>query len=981
MNNLTRNLSLAACLLTLIAAPLLTPAHAQDDPPEPAAVEGDAPEDDIALPNTGPQRAGAHEPTAEERNFVKATSTALLAQNGKALVPIVIAEKAGPATRKYVAELLEYLNRITGATFAVQTPSGKVLDFAPYSGPRKNAAQLKAERDAQDKLDAANALKPAEPLPQTGIILGTQAEFAVPMLRNALAVHGGFDGKEAYAIRTGPKAVLLLSATERGVHHAVYRFLDALGCRWFATGEHWEVIPRTSNLSFNFDITDRPTIAARNIAFMDGAMSKEVVNGKVYNEREAIADWVRRNSLGSGVSGSVAHSWHRIAEAYNDVLLEHPEYFAEVGGKRQQPVYTDRVGKKRINGVFAKFELGNPVVRKMFVDYALNYFRQNPDADMVPMSPTDGGGFSSSEESRKLGDVSDAVYGLVNEVARAVNKEFPGKMVGIYAYREIAGPPSFPLEPNVYVELATLFNLSKYSNAQLIELWPQKTQNFGLYTYFSYYDADGSGIPGGPVSSISYVKSAIPDFAARNALIVTAQSSNAWGPHMRGYYLAAKLLWNPKADADAILGDFYEKAYGPAATVMKRYHERIERGAGAIITDNLLGAAFRDVDEASRLAKDRPDVLARLGDIKQYLRWIHLCRIVNSTPRRTPEERVKLREVYVKMMQHAVAMRHTYMAQWNMIADRGGRAIAAAVGDISYIIKSKRTNAKFAKIPGDRTAPNTWDGFTEATPASIEADFQESLKQLPARELPQLKFNTDDLVPVVFPASPGLTPPKTAPGADPAVKNEYYQAGSPTYVVYSFDGEPIELEIQGGVRIKTRTTTWSLRQPDGKGGAPIVLKGEVPNDLSWVPVSIKVPAKGQYRLAVNAQNSGARVKYRSDRPMSILWGETGSGAKDYGPPVFYVPKGTAEIVYYFQSNNGAGNTFVQPDGKKVTIANGMNTIPVPEGMDGKVWGMTANSRFRIQRFFNIPNVAAPSVEALMVPREIAQKDGLTIRMK
>ena len=42
------------------------------------------------------------------------------------------------------------------------------------------------------------------------------------------------------------------------------------------------------------------------------------------------------------------------------------------------------------------------------------------------------------------------------------------------------------------------------------------------------------------------------------------------------------------------------------------------------MSEHLLALAFRDVEEASRLAKDRPDVLARLDHIKQYLHYVRL---------------------------------------------------------------------------------------------------------------------------------------------------------------------------------------------------------------------------------------------------------------------------------------------------------------------------------------------------------------------
>ena len=73
-----------------------------------------------------------------------------------------------------------------------------------------------------------------------------------------------------------------------------------------------------------------------------------------------------------------------------------------------------------------------------------------------------------------------------------------------------------------------------------------------------------------------------------------AESGNNWGVHGRGYYIANRLLWNPDADVTALLADFYEKAFGPAAPAMKRYYERVAPDGEPLMSRGLIGEAFRD---------------------------------------------------------------------------------------------------------------------------------------------------------------------------------------------------------------------------------------------------------------------------------------------------------------------------------------------------------------------------------------------------
>src|SRR5262249_55907982 len=144
------------------------------------------------------------------------------------------------------------------------------------------------------------------------------------------------------------------------------------------------------------------------------------------------------------------------------------------------------------------------------------------------------------------------------------------------------------------------------------------------YEYFSVWLWDFDRLPGGKGGNITRTKTMIDRYVKAGATSFDAESGNNWGVHGRGYYVANKLLWNPEADVDALLADFYEKAFGPGAAAMKRYYERVAPDDAPLLSRGLLGEAFRDVDEAAGLAKDRPDVQARLDQLKHYLRYIQL---------------------------------------------------------------------------------------------------------------------------------------------------------------------------------------------------------------------------------------------------------------------------------------------------------------------------------------------------------------------
>ena len=184
---------------------------------------------------------------------------------------------------------------------------------------------------------------------------------------------------------------------------------------------------------------------------------------------------------------------------------------------------------------------------------------------------------------------------LANEVGRAVAKEYPGKLVGLYAYNEHAEPPSFSLEPNVYVQLTAGFIRGRYSLEELLEIWPKLCRNMGFYEYFSVWLWDFDRLPGGRAADSVYLSKQIPRYAALGATSIDCESGDNWGPHGRGYYVANRLMWDPQANVEALLADFYDKAFGPAAAPMRRYYERFDAGGKPLMSEHLLALGFRDV--------------------------------------------------------------------------------------------------------------------------------------------------------------------------------------------------------------------------------------------------------------------------------------------------------------------------------------------------------------------------------------------------
>ena len=809
--------------------------------------------------------------------------TLLLADQNRAAQPIVISLKASDATKATAAELADYLGRITGAKFEVQ----------PGDGTR-------------------------------GIVLGTLAEFPEPALVKPLAIKNTYDGKEAFAIRTEAKRLLLIGATDLGVSHAAYRLLEHLGCRWFFPAHEWEVVPTRKTLSVSLDETDRPKILARRIWYGYGSFSDKghPRGGSTLKDYQA---WARHNRMAGSFSVHAGHAWQTIIAEHKKEFAEHPEYFALVGGERKGP----------------QLCVSNPDVQRIAAAWALKQLEKNPTREMVSMECSDGRGHCECAECKKLGSVSNRVFGLANHVAREVGKKYPGKLVGCLAYSDHSEPPTFELEPNVYVQLTAGFNYGQYSHDELVELWPKKCKNLGFYEYYSVWLWDFDKLPGGSGANLTRTKTMIDRYVKAGATSYDAESGNNWGVHGRGYYIANKLLWNPDADVNALLADFYDKAFGPAAAPMKRYYERIAPDEKPILSRGLIGEAFRDIADAGRLAQDRPDVLARIDQLKHYLRYVHLRWQLDHE-----KDKAKQKELTVDALTLAYRTRYEYMNHWAAMKQTFASDAAKKFDEPGWATTAKGPRPWLVEKPVSREETDEW--------------FRAGLDYFRPTPISEVKFSAD-LVPSGFKS------------AKPVTSQQTYQNAA-NYALYSDKGEKLGIELTAGIIVGYRdrpAATWKLSDAAGKQ----VASGKVPLTGEAHKIWIDVPKAGVYFFEAKS-SAGWRLKVEPGQSVTLL-NTRGQRLLHLGQMqemCFFVPKGTQTLHYFW---SGSPHKVLDADRKVVgdiKTSDEVVSIAVPAGKDGQVWSLSPRGHSQLW-FFNAPNVIAASPSALLLPRELVEARG------
>lgn len=214
----------------------------------------------------------------------EAAADVSLATDGRAVQEIVVTANAAEATRATAAILADYLQRISGAKFAIRDGDG-----------------------------------------QTGIAIGLLNDF--PSLKLGVEFDPtAVDKREDYLLRSHSHGVWIIGATDQALRHAVWDLLHRLGYRQFFPGPHWEIIPQRPQLMIDADAFEHPSYYSRRIWYGYGAWD---------HAREPYRDWCEKNRCVEGIRLNTGHAYDGILARNKAAFAAHPEYLGLVAGERR----------------------------------------------------------------------------------------------------------------------------------------------------------------------------------------------------------------------------------------------------------------------------------------------------------------------------------------------------------------------------------------------------------------------------------------------------------------------------------------------------------------------------------------------------------------------------------------------------------------------------------------------------------------------
>ncbi len=600
--------------------------------------------------------------------------------------------------------------------FEKSSPRAVIIAQSATGDPRGPAAVLNRwlTRITGTALPVRNA---PESIDRDAPVIWLGGEAAWKRLRTTPAVLKL--GPEGYVIRTVGRDLAITGATELGTLYGVYALLEHyLDCRWFWDGDIGRFIPKRPTLRVGrIDEVSRPAFRIRWIG----------------NRR----DWGAFNRLNVGLRRPgdfrikwFVHTWLRLVPP-GEYWKTHPEYYAGSNGSGRDPT----APHAQVNVCTT-----NPATARIAAETIDQVVRDSPETRMISVDPMDTQDFCRCPECRKLYDAkapyerraSRLVFDFTRRVADLVAEKHPDVLIKTIAYHTYLAPPAAPdfqLPDNVVIQYCRFMchnhplddpacPENRYFNRFLVD-WTRTARHVMMYEY--YYKASWCELPWPIVHTL---RRDIPYFRRLGVMGLATQWCDNPAANGLDFYVASKLLWNPAIDVDALLDDFYEKAYGRAAAPMKRFHERLESHAVKtglhlanqrpyrhmleFLTAELLEDLDADLRQAEADVQD-PGAAARIRLMRTNLTYCHLLRGYLGAVQAALAGRPRTR--WRSILPETVLKRVEILADppvKRLIAFISDRANAPAVpspgGNYLKLLLSPRRVAGDWDYPGDRAS-------------------------------------------------------------------------------------------------------------------------------------------------------------------------------------------------------------------------------------------------------------------------------------
>ncbi|MBW3541449.1 MAG: DUF4838 domain-containing protein [Planctomycetes bacterium] len=516
----------------------------------------------------------------------------ILASGGETDAVVVVSPQSGEYEKRAAADLAKYVELLCGAR----------------------------PRIANEPATVEAALKGSQPV----LIVGREAlriNAGLESSLNAVLKKKPHLRTDGIVLRRAGNRVYIAGNNDRSHYFAVAELLRQWGCRWYMPTEFGECIPEEAELA---------------VGELDFAWSSP------FEIRSYWISWV------GDTSGAEEFQLRNMLTGRGDL----PPTGHALGQ------YTKGLGKGTFHFPITSAETAAHVagqVEKLYAsgqDFSLGMEDGSYDSD----DPRD-------QELMKLQwdkyflrwSVTDPMLELYNNVARILRKKYPQSdaRIGFLAYANMTLPPvrDMAAEPPLFCELAPIDidpihgmddpqSPPRREFRDMLEKWATVMQG-----RLCVYDYDQGMLVWRDIPAPSHqaFRQDVQHYRRTGILGVNTESRNAIATTFLNLHLRARLLWNPDANVDELLAEFYETFYGPAAGPMSEYWNAIFQAweetivteheyfiAPAIYTPELLKTLRTKIAEAERVGAGIEAGGSLSRNEKLYVQRIRVARLMDD---------------------------------------------------------------------------------------------------------------------------------------------------------------------------------------------------------------------------------------------------------------------------------------------------------------------------------------------------------------
>ena len=552
-----------------------------------------------------------------------------LADRGRPDAAVIVssrqAGKLGARTSLAAGVLVDHLTKMSGATLPLlhedalkgaEVKDGRLV----VADPAANGATCFVLVGAGRLTDALGIT--ADQAPPGGVLIKT--------VGNTVALIGSADPSDPNTTQ-----------------HAIYEFLELLGCRYLWPGPTGKVIPKKPTIELDpISHAFAPPIRQRNIRWAgwkdgmeDGLATLGITRSgwdaarKTAWAGEEPRDWLNwhRNGGNLGISGG-----HAFGAAWERWGKEHPEWFAlQPDGTRDQSAAGQR----------CRLCVSNAGLIDAVAADVIERVRNDPTLRSVSLSPNDGGysSFCMCDNCKKLDppdgpkikllmfkkvgaperdeidyvSLTDRYVYFWNAIAERVVKVHPKLLLVVDAYSTYQhAPVKLTLHPNLVVRYVP-------STAAEWDGWKKRAKQL----YWRPNILLNGRRDGMLVVTAGSLADTFHQLVAGGAIATDFDSIiDNWAIHGLNYYVAARLNWNPSLKYEDVLRDYCQAGFGPAAEPVEKYFIRAADATDPYrkvpapgLEEKRIGELRQLLTDAEKLAGRDAEVLARLAMLRAGL--------------------------------------------------------------------------------------------------------------------------------------------------------------------------------------------------------------------------------------------------------------------------------------------------------------------------------------------------------------------------